>query len=48
MDHRRQTLVRVAELGEQPDDAVERKIDQLRVEPQQPRDNRLDTQGCAP
>jgi len=41
-------LVRVAELGEQPEDAVEREIDQLRVEPQQPCENRLDAQGCAP
>ncbi|HEV2551010.1 MAG TPA: hypothetical protein VGU20_27100 [Stellaceae bacterium] len=48
MDHRRQALVRVAEISEQPDYAVERKIDQLRVEPQQPREYRLDAQGRAP
>jgi hypothetical protein len=48
VDHRRQAPVRVAEVGEQSDDAVEREVDQLRVEPQQTRENRLDLQGCAP
>jgi hypothetical protein len=44
MDHRRQALMRIAKRGEQTRNAVEREIDQLRMELQQSRENRIDAQ----